>query len=346
MEITFLLKPAIIEVYMQPKMLATEAADILGVTVQAVHKQLKTKQLKYSKLRNRVYFEHETALKVFGDYKTECKTVVFVLVKGGVGKSTLCRESGIRATLMGKKVLLIELDHQGNLTKSFNVNAHEYPVLIDLLEDNTLDIKNSIVNILPGLDILPSRYDNSVLDNFIMLKGIPLQKVLNAKIEPLRKEYDLIMIDCPPSLGQAVAAAVLSSDLIVMPTTPCDFSDSGIDITKTEVTKMLKDYDAPLVPMKIILNEFDNRERDSRDTYTNLIKHQEYGDMLFSGYIRKCTEIQKYRRRKSTVFDSTSSTAGREDIDIFTRELLDMNDGKSISSETFEPSETKEAVGF
>ncbi len=314
---------------MHPKMLATEAADILGVTIQAIHKQLKTKRLPHSKLRNRVYFEYETAIQMFSDFKNLCKVVVFVLVKGGVGKSTLCREVAIRATLMGKKALIVELDHQGNLTKSFDVNALEYPVLIDLLEDSSLDIKDSIVNVLPGLDILPSRYDNSVLDNFIMLKAVPLQKVLKSKLDPLRKKYDLILIDCPPSLGQAVAASVLCADSVILPTTPCDFSDSGIDITVKEVRRMMDDYDAGRIPLKIILNQFDNREKDSRETYTNLIKHEEYGDMLFSGYIRKCKEIEKYRRRKSTVFESTVSTAGREDIDTFTRELLDMHDLKN-----------------
>lgn len=321
---------------MKPKMLAAEAANILGITVQAVHKQLKTKKLPHYKLRNRVYFEHETALQMFIDYKHSCKVYVFVLVKGGVGKTTLCREAGIRASLMGKKVLAIELDHQGNLTKSFGVNANETPVLIDLLEDNSLDIKDAIVNVLPGLDILPSRYDNSVLDNFIMLKGIPLQKVLKSKIEPLKKDYDLILIDCPPSLGQAVASSVLCADAVVLPATPCDFSDSGIETTVKEVSKMMDDYDANKIPMKIILNQFDNREKDSRETYAKLIKHPEYGDMMFSSYIRKCKEIETYRRRKSTVFDSTSSTAGREDIDIFTRELLDMHDIKISSTNTGE----------
>lgn len=321
---------------MQPKMLATEAADILAVTVQAVHKQLKTKKLAHHKLRNRVYFEHDTATKIFAPYKQPCKVVVFVLVKGGVGKSTLCRETAIRATLMGKKVLVIEIDHQGNLTKSFNINAHEYPVLVDLLDDSSMKIEDSIVNVIPGLDILPSRYDNSVLDNFIMLKQVPLQKVLKSKIDPLRSKYDLILIDCPPSLGQSISAAVLASDIVVLPTTPCDFSDSGIDITFTEINRMCDDHDMKKIPMKIVLNQFDNREKDSRDTYSELIKHEQYGEMMFSGYIRKCKEIEKYRKRKSTVFESTASTAGREDIDTFTRELLGMNDLKSNLSETQE----------
>lgn len=323
-------------------MLAAEAADILGLTVQAIHKQLKTKKLPYNKLQNRVYFEHETALHMFSDYAKPCKVIVFVLVKGGVGKSTLCREVAIRSTLMGKKVLIIELDHQGNLTKSLNVNAQQIPVLIDLLEDDSLKVEDAIVNVIPGLDLIPSRYDNSVLDNFIMLKALPLQKVLKTRIEPLKHKYDLILIDCPPSLGQAVASAVLAADEIVLPTTPCDFSDSGIETTVREIRRMVKDYDASQIPMKIVLNQYDNREKDSRETHTSLIKHDEFGNMMFNTYVRKCKEIEKYRRKKTTVFESTTSTAGREDIDILTRELLDMNDLSSRKKRATEPTEIAE----
>jgi chromosome partitioning protein len=178
---------------------------------------------------------------------------------------------------------------------------------------------------MPGLDIIPSRNDNSVLDNFIMVKAIPLKKVIKTKIDPLKNKYDLILIDCPPSLGQAVASAVLCADEIVLPTTPCDFSDSGIDTTVKEVNRMMADYDAPKMPMKIILNCFDNREKDSRETHAALLKHEEYGKIYVDSYVRNCKEIEKYRRKKSSVFESTTSTAGREDIDTMTRELLGMN---------------------
>ena len=323
------------EIEMTPKMLASEAAEILGVTIQAIHKQLKSKNLPYFKLKNRIYFSYETAKQMFIDFISPCLVVVFVLVKGGVGKSTLCRETAIQSTLMGKRTLILEIDHQGNLTKSFEVNAQNYPVLIDLFEKPELDIKKSIVNVIPGLDILPSRYDNCVLDNFLMLKRVPLQKAIKEKVEQLRKDYDLILIDCPPNLGQAVASAVLCSDLIVMPTTPCDFSDSGVDITNREIKKMLSDYDAKDIPRKIILNKFDNREKDSRETHANLLKHEEYGDMMFGGYIRKCKEIETYRKRKSSVFESISVTVGREDIHTFTCELLGMNDlpNKALKNE-------------
>ena len=79
------------------------------------------------------------------------------------------------------------------------------------------------------------------------------------------------------------------------------------------------------VPMKIVLNKYDNRENDSYETLSELIKHNKYGQMLFNCYLRKCKEIEKLRRQRSTVFESTVSSNGREDIDNFTRELLGMD---------------------
>ena len=75
---------------------------------------------------------------------------------------------------------------------------------------------------------------------------------------------------------------------LILPTTPCDFSDSGIDITVSHVSDMFSTYDISPIKMKIILNKYDSREKDSRDTYTKLIKSENYGDMLFNCYIRKC----------------------------------------------------------
>ena len=307
-----------------PKILISEAAEVLRITPQALHKQLRSKKLHHCKTRNRVYFEHETAKVIFQDYKLPCKVAVFVLVKGGVGKTTLCREVAIRSTLMGKKVLVIEIDHQWNLTKSFGIKDQNTPVLIDLLNDTKLDIKDAVIPVMPGLDMLPSRYDNSVLDSYIMIKAIPLKKVLKSRIEALKKDYDLILIDCPPSLGQAVSSAVICSDIVVLPTTPCDFSDSGIETTVKEIERMAKDYDFN-VNMKIILNQYDNRETDSYETLSRLIKHEKYGPMLFNCYIRTCKEIENLRRKYSSVFESTASTNGREDIDRFTRELIEVD---------------------
>ena len=330
---------------MQPKILASEAADILGVTVQAIYKQLKNKKLPHFKMRNRVYFGHDTAKILFNSYRSPCKIVVFALVKGGVGKTTICREVAIRSTLMGKKALAIEIDHQWNLTKSLGINPQNIPVLIDLLNNQEIDIKESITPVLPGLDIIPSRYDNSVLDSYIMLKAVPLNKILKNKLEPLREKYDVILIDCPPSLGQAVSAAVICSDLIVLPTTPCDFSDSGIETTVREIERMAKDYDIN-VSMKIVLNKYDNRETDSYETLSELIKHEKYGQILFNCYLRKCKEIEKLRRQHSTVFESTISTNGREDIDNFTRELLGMERKKGENRSSEVTNETTEDVEY
>lgn len=316
---------------MQPKILASEAADILGMTVQGMYKHLKIKKLPHFKMRNRVYFENNTAKALFNHYKAPCKVAVFAFVKGGVGKTTICREVAIRSTLMGKKVLTIEIDHQWNLTKSFGINPQNIPVLIDLLNNPEININDSITPVIPGLDIIPSRYDNSVLDSYIMLKAVPLKKVLKTKIEPLRKEYDLILIDCPPSLGQAVSAAVICSDLIILPTTPCDFSDSGIETTVREIERMEINYDIN-IPMKIVLNKYDNRENDSYETLSELIKHKKYGQMLFNCYLRKCKKIEKLRRQHSTVFESTVSSNGREDVDNFTRELLGMDKKREENS--------------
>jgi len=160
---------------MKPKMTAIEAASFLGVTVQAVHKQLRTKDLAFEKSQNRVFFSHSTSKKLF-PIEFKHKVIAIQIVKGGTGKTSLAQSIAVRANLYGARVLCIDLDQQGNLTQSFNVNSEEFPAMIDLLTEGH-PIANVIVPIVPGLDLIPSRIENAILDNTIMLKRFPLDRV-------------------------------------------------------------------------------------------------------------------------------------------------------------------------
>ena len=90
---------------MNPKMTAVDAAGFLGITLQGLHKNLKTKDLAFEKQSNRVFFSHDTARSLF-NLKFKSKIVTMQIVKGGTGKNSLVFNIGVRAALYGAKVLL------------------------------------------------------------------------------------------------------------------------------------------------------------------------------------------------------------------------------------------------
>ncbi|MGD0465577.1 MAG: ParA family protein [Gammaproteobacteria bacterium] len=302
---------------MEPKMLLSEAAEALNVTSQALHNQLKRKNLLSNKSRNRVYFGHTTSRELLG-LNFNSQIMSFQIVKGGTGKTSLCLAVGIRACLYGASTLLVDLDQQGNLTKACRIASQNKPIMIELINQR-LSIEEGIVPVFDGLDILPSRIENALLDSNLMLKRFPLDRVYREMIFPLKKKYDLILIDCPPALGSSVAAVALTSDRVICPVTPSEFSLEGLEITKTEIKNIENNFKVS-IPISPILNEFDARTALSHETMRFLLAS--YDKNLIRSVVRKSQEFENVLTKGISIFDTLQNTTAKEDVDLLTRELL------------------------
>ena len=304
---------------MQAKITAAEASNFLGLSLQAIHKQLKVKSLQFEKAQNRIYFGHETSKKLF-NFNFKKQIIAFQIVKGGTGKTSLAHAIAVRSNLYGARVLCVDLDQQGNLTQAFGLDAEEIPVMIDVLQDN-MNISEAIVSVGPGIDIIPSRIENAVLDNTIILKRYALDQVYKKRFEEFKNKYDLILIDCPPAIGQSVTAAALTADTIIAPVTPEEFSLSGLKITSQELNNLNENFGIK-TPLKIVLNKFDTRTSLSHEVLSTLIKHPIYGEKLYKSYIRASQEFPNTIANGTSIFDVLKITSAKEDIDLLTREIL------------------------
>lgn len=315
---------------MNAKITAAEAASYLKITLQALHKQLKVKRLSFEKSQNRIFFGHETARNLF-KITFKKQIIVFQIVKGGTGKTSIAHAVAIRANLYGARVLCIDLDQQGNLTQAFKINPEESPIIIDILKDK-LPVTAAITKIGPGLDIIPSRIENAVLDNTIILDRLALDHVYKNILDPLKKHYDLIIIDCPPALGQSVASATLAADIVIAPVTPEKFCLSGLKITSQELTNLSNNY-RKKIPMRLVLNKFDSRTSLSHEVLSSLIKHPIYGEKLYKTYIRVSQEFPNAIAKGQSIFDLLKVTTAKEDIDLLTREILGFKENSDFQSE-------------
>ena len=306
---------------MDPKMLLSEAAEAFGVTSQALHNQLKRKNLSSSKSRNRVYFRHAVSRKLLG-LNFHSQIMSFQIVKGGTGKTSLCLAVGIRACLYGARTLLVDLDQQGNLTKACRIASHNKPIMIELINQK-IPIEEGIASVFDGLDILPSRIENALLDSNLMLKRFPLDRVYKEMISPLKKKYDLILIDCPPALGSSVAAVALTSDKVICPVTPSEFSLEGLEITKNEIKNIETNFRVS-IPISPVLNEFDARTALSHETMRFLLAN--YDKNLIRSVVRKSQEFENVLTKGISIFDTLQNTTAKEDVDLLTRELLGLGE--------------------
>jgi chromosome partitioning protein len=306
---------------MQPKINIIDSSDFMNITVMGVMKQLKTKKIILQKTRTTKYLTHNEAIKLF-NFKVKPTAIAFELVKGGVGKTSLSFHCAVRASLYGLKCAMIDLDQQANLTRAFRINAINHNVMIDIIKGE-LNVKDYLIRAIDGIDLLPSSFDNAMLNTYLLMNAFPLDSVFKKQIDLLKKDYDLIFIDCPPDLGATVTAAAMASDILVAPIEPDEFSLSGLSLTLKQINRLNQKYNKNTL-VKIVLNKFNGKTNLSHKTLAMLLSDVKTKELLFNSFIRLSQDFPNTFDKGISIFDSLKQSVAKEDIDLLTKELLEM----------------------
>lgn len=311
-----------------PKITAAEIADYLGLTVQAIHKRVKQHNITEKKSNSRIYFQHPSTRKLINHNYKQLR-ISTAVVKGGVGKTTIAESIAVRASLYGLKVLCVDLDQQSNLTKGLNAakEATTKPVMIDLIE-NKATAEESIINITEGLDLVPSRLDNVTLDGNLMLKRINLETIFSNVFADILPSYDIVIFDCPPTLGATVCASVLHSDIVISPMNPDVYSYEGIEIMRKEFENINIQFKRD-IDWRILLNKFDSKTVLSSDYITKIITDPILSKKLLKSVVRLSQEFPNLKNKSLSLFDNLKKSTAKEDIDALTREIIQIMKNKS-----------------
>ncbi len=299
---------------MDPKMTAKDAADFLGISTRQVYKRLLEYELPYQKSGSTIYFGYPTARQLFR-LELPPTSLSFQIVKGGTGKTSLAYAVAVRANLYGLRVLCIDLDQQGNLTSTFGVDADSLPVMIDILAEG-YSYEEAITRVYPGMDLLASRIENSLLDEVIKLKKAKLDEVYATPLQKLKEKYDVIIIDCPPNLGQSVAAVTLAVDKVVAPVIPESYSISGLTATKKAVSELQQSYHKD-IDLLVTINKFSRHAALKEQALQVKTK-----DMP---YVHLQNEFPNAIARGESIYDSPRASQAKRDIDALTRNLIDID---------------------
>lgn len=306
----------------QPKMSIAKASEFLNLSKQTIHKHLKDKGIIAPKLGQRSYINYDIAKKLFS-LNFDKKRVIGQIVKGGTGKTTSIDNIASCANSYGAKVLLVDTDPQANLTDSNGVDGEEYPVLIDVIKDKA-NIEDCIVSLSEGLDLIPSRIENVILDNEIVNKRMPLDKLYSNLLENIEDHYDFIFLDCPPTMGQAVTAASLYGDIILAPLNPDKFSAKGLQILKRELDTLNKHYRQDIT-YRVYLNKYSSKTILSDKAIVSLVSDPELEGKVLSTTVQYAQEIPNVADKSNNVFRLLKKSSVREDFDRLTRELLNIS---------------------
>lgn len=208
------------------------------------------------------------------------KIISFSNQKGGVGKTTTCVNLAVYLALKKHKVLMLDMDPQGNASSTLGVfdkrvKKSTYSVLCDEMPIGEA-IQHSEVD---GLDFVPSSNDLSGAELELSQIVIGRERVLEQAIGQVQEEYDYIFIDCPPSLGLLTVNALTASGAVIVPIQCEYFALEGLSQMMNTI-KLVKKYLNPSLEVEgVVLTMYDARSRLSKEVQQQLAKF--FGDKIY-----------------------------------------------------------------
>ena len=174
---------------------------------------------------------------------SNCKVIALTNQKGGVGKTTTAVNLGVSLAQQGKKVLLIDADAQANLTMSLGYGRPDdlsdtlSSIMQDVIDDKPANVQKAILHHDEGVDLLPSNIELSGLE-VRLINAISRESVLKTCISEVKRNYDVVLVDCMPSLGMLTINALAAADSVVIPTQPHYLSAKGLELLLRSVSKV------------------------------------------------------------------------------------------------------------
>lgn len=235
--------------------------------------------------------------------------------KGGVGKTTSTINIGAGLNKLGKKVLLIDLDPQANLSQSLGQRDHSRNIYSAIRGDYPLQP----ITILNGLDLIPSTLDLSGAE--VELAGEAGREfVLRELLDPLRASYDYIIIDSPPSLGLLTINAFTASDLIFIPLQSQYLALQGLTKLLEVIEKIKKRLNKNLKVGGVIITQYDNRKVLNRDVVATI--HTHFKNDVFQTKIRDNVALAEAPTQGLDIFRYNPKSYGAEDYLALCKEIL------------------------
>lgn len=241
--------------------------------------------------------------------------------KGGVGKTTTTINLGAALAELGRHVLLVDFDPQGSLSVGLGVNPHTLPASIyNLLMGQGTSIDDVIRETnVHDLHILPSNIDLSAAE-IQLVSEVAREQTLLRLLEAVRSRYDVILIDCAPSLGLLTINALTAADWVLMPLECEFFALRGIALLTDTIAKVQDRLNPRLEILGILGTMYDPRTLHSREVLERVV--QAFGDQVFHTVIRRTVKFPETTVAGEPITTYAPTSPGAEAYRSLAREVL------------------------
>ena len=235
--------------------------------------------------------------------------------KGGVGKTTSTINIGAGLNKLGKKVLLIDLDPQANLSQSLRLTDQERNVYGAIKGDYKL----SPIEITKGLEVIPSTLDLSGAE--VEMSGeAGREYILKELLEPISTYYDYVLIDSPPSLGLLTINAFTSSQEVFIPLQAQYLALQGLTKLLEVVDKIQRRLNKDLRVGGVFITQYDSRKVLNREVVETI--QSRFRDKIFKTKIRDNISLAEAPTKGVDIFRYSAKSYGAEDYLSLCKEII------------------------
>lgn len=245
---------------------------------------------------------------------------VFTVInnKGGTGKTTTTLNLGAALAKKRKKVLLIDVDAQSNLTSSFGINGVEQHVgdfMLNNIDAEDFFIKTEKLKLIPGSEKLieyEHKINNEPGNEFLLKEAL----------EKIKDKFDYIIIDCAPNLGVYSVNSLVAADYFIVPMQAENFAFIGLDKILQVADKVKKRLNPTIELAGILIVRQAQKTKFSQAVITNIGMSDDLGKKLFETFIRQDISLMESTAFGKSIFEYAPKSRGAEDYNKFANELI------------------------
>jgi chromosome partitioning protein len=242
--------------------------------------------------------------------------------KGGVGKTTTTINLGAALAELGRRVLLVDFDPQGALSVGLGIQPHELESSVyNLLVERGVTARDVLIKTnVDGMDLLPSNIDLAGAE-VQLVHEVGREFVLAGVLEPVTPDYDVVLIDCQPSLGLLTVNALACADGVIVPLECEYFAMRGVALLMETIDKVARRLNPRLVMDGLLATMYDSRTLHTREVLSSVV--QGFGEKVFHTVINRTVRFPDATVAGEPITRFDSSSMGASSYRELAKEVLE-----------------------